>query len=58
MAALSAATFNPILKTFYQRLLAQKKLFKVAITAVMRKLLLHLNALLKTVTPPPQTNAL
>jgi transposase len=57
MAALSAATFNPILQTFYQRLLAQKKLFKVAITAVMRKLLLHLNALLKTVTPPPQATA-
>src|SRR5207245_5814917 len=57
MAALSAATFNPILKTFYQRLLAQEKLFKVAITAVMRQLLLQLNALLKTVTPPPQTTA-
>jgi len=55
MAALSAATSNPILKTFYQRLLAQKKLFKVAITAVMRKLLLHLNTLLKTPTPSPQT---
>ena len=54
MAALSAATFNPILKIFYQRLRAQKKLFKVAITAVMRKLLLHLNTLLKPATPLPQ----
>jgi len=57
MAALSAATHNPILKTFYQRLRGQKKLFKVAITAVMRKLLLHLNTVLKTLTAPPQTAA-
>ncbi|TCO87291.1 hypothetical protein EV701_123128, partial [Chthoniobacter flavus] len=35
----------------------QKKLFKVAITAVMRKLLLHLNTVLKTLTAPPQTAA-
>jgi len=34
MAALSAARFNPILKTFYQRLRAQKKPAKVALTAV------------------------
>jgi len=54
MAALCAATFNPVLKTFYQRLLTQKKPFKVAITAVMRKLLLYLNTLLKTTTPTPQ----
>ena len=47
MAALSATNYNPILQAFYQRLIAQKKLFKVAITAVMRKLLIHLNALLK-----------
>jgi transposase len=51
MAALTAARFNPILKTFYQRLVAQKKPFKVAITAVMRKLLIHLNALLKAPEP-------
>jgi transposase len=55
MAALSAAHFNPILKTFYQRLLAQKKPSKVALTAVMRKLLIHLNTLLKTITTTPQT---
>jgi transposase len=52
MAALSAARFNPILKTFYQRLLAQKKPTKVALTAVMRKLLLHLNSLLKNIASP------
>lgn len=47
MAALTAARFNPILKAFYQRLIAQKKPFKVAITAVMRKLLIYLNTVLK-----------
>jgi transposase len=52
MAALTAAHFNPILKTFYQRLVAQKKAAKVALTAVMRKLLIHLNTVLKT-SPTP-----
>jgi transposase len=52
MAALSAAHFNPILKTFYQRLLAQKKPAKVVLTAVMRKLLVYLNALLKPLSLP------
>lgn len=45
MAAISASRFNPILKTFYQRLIAAGKPFKVAITAVMRKLLIALNAI-------------
>jgi transposase len=57
MAAVSAATHNPILKTFYQRLLGQKKLFKVAITAVMRKLLVHLNTLLKPTPSSPQATS-
>ena len=55
MAAMVAGVHNPILKAFYQRLLAQKKLFKVAITAVMRKLLIHLNTVLKNAAPPPLT---
>jgi len=55
MAALTAAHFNPILKTFYQRLIDQKKAFKVALTAVMRKLLIHLNAVLKNAANPPLT---
>ena len=50
MAALTAARCNPILKEVYQRLLSQKKPFKVVITAVMRKLLIYLNALLKPAT--------
>jgi len=52
MAAVTAVQCNPILKTFHQHLLAEKKPFKVAITAVMRKLLIHLNGLLKTDQPP------
>jgi len=51
MAALSACRFNRPLKIFYDRLIAQKKKFKVAITAVMRKLLIYLNTLLKEPLP-------
>lgn len=46
MAALRCLLHNPILKTFYQRLLKRGKPFKVAITAVMRKLLCVLNRLI------------
>jgi len=47
MAALVAARFNPILKAFYQRLVAAGKPKKVALTAVMRKLVVLLNHLIK-----------
>jgi transposase len=47
MAALVATRFNPILKTFYQRLVAAGKPKKLALTAVMRKLVVLLNHLLK-----------
>lgn len=43
MAAVAAARYNPILKAFYQHLRAAGKPFKVAIVAVTRKLLIHLN---------------
>ena len=49
MAALSAARFNPILSCFYQRLRAKGKPHKLALTAVMRKLLLALNHTLKPI---------
>jgi transposase len=49
MAALSAARFNPILSNFYQRLRAKGKPHKLALTAVMRKLLLALNNTLKPI---------
>ena len=45
MAALSAARCNPQLKTFYDRMIAGGKKAKVALTAVMRKLLVLANAL-------------
>ena len=48
MAALCSILHNPLLKAFYQRLRAKGKAAKVALTAVMRKLLIHLNSLLKT----------
>lgn len=47
MAALVAAHHNPVLRVFYQRLRAQGKAPKVAIVAVMRKLLLALNLAIK-----------
>lgn len=47
MSALCAARGNPILKAFYQRLRAAGKPHKLALVAVMRKLLIYLNSLLK-----------
>jgi len=47
MAALVASRHNPVISTFYQRLLAAGKAKKVALTACMRKLLVILNAMLK-----------
>lgn len=43
MAAVVATRHNPVLKAFYQRLRLAGKPFKVAIVAVTRKLLIHLN---------------
>ena len=48
MAALAAARYNPILSRFYQPLRAKGKLHQLALTAVMRKLLLALNHTLKS----------
>ena len=48
MGALAASRFNPVIRTFYQRLLAAGKPKKLALTACMRKLLTMLNAILKT----------
>jgi transposase len=48
MATVSAVTYNPPLKAFYDRLLAAGKPKKLALTAAMRKLLLILNAIVKT----------
>jgi len=51
MAALSATRCNPVIKEFYQRLLAKGKLKKVAIVACMRKMLTILNAMIKSNKP-------
>ena len=48
MAALCSTLHNPLLKAYYQHLKTKGKPAKVALTAVMRKLLIHLNALLRT----------
>ena len=46
LAALSAARYNPALKTFYRRLIDNGKAKKLALIAVARKLLLLANALI------------
>ncbi len=51
MATLSAIRCNPVLRSFYRRLRAGGKPAKVAIIAAMRKLLVILNAMLKTNSP-------
>jgi transposase len=51
MAALVAVRHNPILRTFYQRLVAAGKAKKLALTAAMRKLLVILNAMLRDRQP-------
>jgi transposase len=50
MATLTATRCNPVIKAFYQRLLARGKVQKVALTAAMRKLLIILNTMVKTQT--------
>ena len=50
MAAVVASRYNTVLKAFYTRLVAAGKPKKVALTAVMRKLVVLLNHLLKNPT--------
>jgi transposase len=50
MAALVATRTNPVLREFYERLVAAGKPKKVALTACMRKLLTTLNAMLRDQT--------
>jgi transposase len=58
MGALVAAHRNPVVRAFYERLLAAGKPKKVALVACMRKLLLILNAVLKHRTPWRSTRSL
>lgn len=50
MAALTASRHNPVIKEFYQRLIANGKPFKVAVTACMRKLLSIINVMVRDST--------
>jgi transposase len=50
MATLTAAHHNPLIRSYYQRLVTAGKLKKVALVACMRKLLTILNAMAKTHT--------
>ena len=47
MSTLVATRYNPVIRTFYHRLISAGKAKKVAITACMRKLLTILNTMLK-----------
>lgn len=51
MATLSSVRYDPVLKHFYQRLIAAGKPAKVALVACMRKLLTIINAIIKSGTP-------
>lgn len=51
MAALVATRHNPIIRAFYERLCADGKPKKLALTACMHKLLTILNAILRHATP-------
>ena len=60
VAALVASRCNPIIAAFYQRLVNAGKAKKVALVACMRKLLIILNAMMRTMTtwqpePIPQS---
>ena len=55
MAALVGSRSNAVLRQRYERLRAQGKPAKVALVALMRHLVIHLNALLKTSTTPLAT---
>lgn len=50
MATMCAVQHNPVIKAFYQRLLAKGKHKKVALVACMRKMLILLNAMVRDET--------
>ena len=51
MATLTSTRYNPAIRSVYQRLVAAGKPKRVALVACMRKLLVILNAILRTKTP-------
>lgn len=59
MSCLSATIHNPVISKLYKRLIEKGKVFKVAITACMRKLLVIINAMIRdksTWNPIPLSN--
>jgi transposase len=48
MAAAAATRCNPVIQTFYRRLVSSGKLRKVALVACMHKLLTILNAMVRS----------
>jgi transposase len=48
MATLSATRYNPVIQAYFQRLTSAGKPFKVAMVACMRKLLITLNAMVRS----------
>jgi transposase len=53
MAARTAAVFNPVIRPYVEGLMARGKPYKCALTAAMRKLLIHIQSLLKKAQPCP-----
>lgn len=51
MAAVAASRHNPVLRTFYDRLIAKGKPAKLALIAVLRRLVVFANAVLKSGQP-------
>ena len=51
MAAVAASRHNPVLRPFYERLIAAGKPAKVALIAVLRRLVVFANAVLKSGQP-------
>jgi transposase len=51
MATLSAKTYNPVIKDFFDRLIKKGKPFKTAMTAAMRKLLTIIRSVVTRRTP-------
>ncbi|NDC22441.1 IS110 family transposase [bacterium] len=51
MSALSSLRWNPQLRAVYDRLVARGKPAKLALTAIMRKLIIMLNSIMKRNTP-------
>ena len=51
MAAVTASRHNPVLKSFYERLIAKGKPAKIALVALMRRLVIFANAVLRSGQP-------